>query len=118
VKKLALTAAGILAATSFFGLTSGPASASADCGSRPPADKDHSSYPTSPIQTAVYNGSHATCHVEGDIVVGDKLDYYCSTVNPNSGQTWTYVRDATRTFIAGWVNDNNLPNGGSIHPCL
>jgi hypothetical protein len=117
VKNLALAAAGILATASFIGLASGPASASADCGTRAPADKDTSN-PIATGQFAVYNGSHTTCHLVGDFAKGDKLNYFCYTVNPNSGQTWTYLVDLDNPLVKGWTNDNNLPNGGSIHPCL
>jgi hypothetical protein len=112
VKKLALAAAGVLAVTSLVGLT-GSATASAACGSRAPSDLDHSAYQTATGQYAVYNGSHTTCLARGDFRKGDKLDYYCFTINPQSEQSWTYLSDASNRAVEGWVNDNNLPNNGS-----
>jgi hypothetical protein len=112
VKKLALTAAGILAITSFVGLSSGPAMASADCGSRAPSDLDHSAYRSSTGQWAIYNGSHLSCKAVGDISSGHTLDYYCFTVDPQSEESWTYLRDADNGD-KGWVRDTHLPNGGS-----
>jgi hypothetical protein len=117
MKKLALTAVGVLAASAFVGLTGNPASAAADCNSRPPSNLDHTGLRTAQTQQLVYDGSHTTCGGNGDFIVGDKLDYHCFTVNPNSQQSWTYVYDTTRTWVFGWVNDNNLPDGGSGTYC-
>lgn len=116
MKKLALAAVGILAVTSFAGLSSSTASAGAACGSRAPSDKDGSSYPSSTGQWAMYNGSSTGCKIVSDIVTGDRLDYYCWTENLSSGNSWTYLRDA-HSGAQGWVRDDHLPNGGSSVWC-
>lgn len=116
MKKLALAGVGILAVTSFVGLTSGTASAGAACGSRGPNDKDGSSFPKSTGQWAMYNGSSTGCKIVSDILVGDPLNYFCWTENLSSGNTWTYLRD-TDSGVYGWVRDDHLPNGGSSVWC-
>ena len=115
MKKLAVAAAGILAVTSFVGITSSTASAGAACGSRAPSDIDHSAYPTAGETRGMRNGSSTSCAIVSDYQSGDKLDYYCYTVNGSTGLTWTFLRD-DHTDAKGWVQDSYLPGlGSSVH---
>jgi hypothetical protein len=116
-KSLALAATGIFAVSSFVGLTASTATAAAACGSRPPSDKDGSSHPSAFETRGVRNGASTSCPITGDYVSGDHLDYYCYTVNPSSGLTWTYLRDDHNPLVAGWVRDSYLPGLGSSVKC-
>jgi hypothetical protein len=117
VKKLALAAAGVFAITSFVGLTASTATAGAACGSRAPSDHDGSSHPTAGETRGVRNGAGTSCAIIGAYKSGDKLDYYCYTVNGSTGLTWTYLRDDSNHAVAGWVQDSYLPGLGSSVKC-
>ncbi len=116
MKKLALATVGIVAVTSFVGLT-GSAAANVACGNRPPGDHDGSSHPAAGETRGVRNGSGNSCPITGDYKSGDKLDYYCYTVNSGTGLTWTYLRDDHNPLVAGWVQDSFLPGLGSSVKC-
>jgi hypothetical protein len=105
------------AAATFAALLTGAASdatASAPCGKTAP-DLDHSAYVTATTSGAyMHTGSSTTCNTTGELLKGQKADYYCYT--STSSYTWTYLRDVA-TGKVGWVRDDLLPGGGSFTYC-
>lgn len=85
------------------------------CGQPRPPQLDGSPFVALKTTTGAYRGSSFGCGSNGVINEGDKLDYYCFTVG-NDGHTWTYASAFVRG-IAGWVYDEFLPDGGSLHHC-
>lgn len=115
-KSIVLAMSATMLAGSMLGLTATNASAYASCGHAAPADMDHSSYTTANVNVNIRTGSDINCTSVGILAAGTRADYYCYTLNPSSGHTWTYLRDVA-TGKKGWVRDDNLPDDGSFVYC-
>ncbi|MGI8667888.1 MAG: SH3 domain-containing protein [Jatrophihabitans sp.] len=115
-KPIALAVSAVVVAASLVGLSAGNASANAACGSRAPADIDHSAYVTPLANANIRTGSGLSCTAVGVLTTVQKADYYCYTVGYTTPYTWTYLRDVT-TGKTGWVRDDNLRGDGSLVPC-
>lgn len=85
------------------------------CGQTRPPNLDGSAIVTAGNSAGVRRGSSEGCGLNGTIMSGDRLDYYCYTLG-NDGRTWTFLSDLSRG-IAGWSVDSSLPNNGSSRHC-
>ncbi|MFD6170379.1 SH3 domain-containing protein [Streptomyces coeruleorubidus] len=92
-----------------------PASAAASCG-RTASDMDSSSWDRTANGANQRSGSSTGCAILGIAYNTHNLDYHCYTRIGNTSETWTYLRNDT-TGTTGWVRDDLLNDGGSLHYC-
>lgn len=67
--------------------------------------------------TYAYNirtGVSSACSIIGTIGNGKAINYDCYLAD-NVGRTWTQLHTSSQE--RGWVLDQHLPGGGSVHPC-
>lgn len=93
------------------------ASAHAPCGAKA-NDIDGSSYPTATFDAVnIRTGSSTGCTSVGLLLKGQKVDYYCYTIqHTGDNYSWTYLRDVPTGKI-GWVRSDLLPDYGSHINC-
>lgn len=85
------------------------------CGQTRPPNLDGSAFVTATGSAGMWRGSSSSCGLNGVILGGDRLDYYCWTLG-NDGSTYTFV-SAFEKGAAGWALDTEVPNNGSSVHC-
>lgn len=80
------------------------------------ADLDHRDYDYTfaTDEVVVLHGPHETCEVIEVAKSGQRTDYHCYVMA--GGDSYTYLRNVA-TGNQGWVNDEELTDGGSDYHC-